>query len=314
MVHGSTWSKPLDKNQVPRRSGVGLANITALLPRRPAAARLGVTFGALLLGWAAVPVLLGSGSLGVFVALMVSLGLGFVLSLILPIMHEATHGAIARSGFTNRLVGWIAGALLLVDFDRYRSMHLRHHCIAGQSGDPEEPVVLRNGRDYFLHLTPWYFLLPFWYLSWKWLYERPARKPRVGQLGLVFFAVVLVLSTALWPAAFAVGYWVPLFASAGFMFITTAHEHIPLNEDAVPLTRTVRTNAVLEFLLWNSNYHVAHHAYPSTPFEHLPYFERQAHTDQTRCSNSFATFQLDLLRDARRKGQAARGSFDSRVS
>jgi fatty acid desaturase len=289
----------LDTKQVPRRSAAGLANITALLPRRPAAARLGVTFGALLLGWAAVPVLLGAGGLGVFVALMVSLGLGFVLSLMLPIMHEATHGAIARSGFTNRLVGWIAGALLLVDFAAYRSTHLRHHCIAGQSGDPEEPVVLRNVQDYFLNLTPWYFLVPFWHLSWKWLCEPPTKKPRVGQLGLVFFAMVIILSTALWPAAFAVGYWVPLFASAGFMFITTAHEHVPLNGDTVPLTRTVRTCPILEFLLWNSNYHVAHHEYPSAPFENLPHLERRAHSPQTRCVKGFTQFQASLLREAR---------------
>jgi len=298
MVHGSIWGKPLNKKQVPGRSAAGLANITALLPRRPAAARLGVTLGALVLGWAVVPVLLGAGSLAVFVALVVSLGLGFVLSLMLPIMHEATHGVIARSGFTNRLVGWIAGALLLVDFDTYRSTHLRHHCIAGQSGDPEEPVVLRNVRDYFLHLTPWYFLLPFWHLSWKLLQERPTKKPRLGQLGLVLFAMVIILFTVLWPAALTVGYWVPLFSSAGFMFITTAHEHVPLNGDTVPLTRTVRTGPVLEFLLWNSNYHVAHHEYPSAPFENLPHLEYHAHSSQTRCVKGFAQFQASLLREA----------------
>lgn len=298
----------MDKNQVPGRAGARLARIGAFLPRRPAAARLVVTFGLLLVGWIALSSLLDAGGIWVSVAFGVSVYLGFVLSLMLPTMHEATHGAIARSRFTNRLVGWIAGALLLIDFETYRSTHLRHHCVAGHPGDPEEPVVLRNTQDYFLHITPWYFLLPFWCLSWAWLYERPIKKPKFDRLALIFFLAAITVSTATWPVFLAFGYWLPLLMSAAFLFFTTAHEHVLLEGDSAPLTRTVKTFPTLEFLLWNSNYHVAHHKNPSAPFEHLPQFEPHAHTGQTRCIKGFVQFQLNLLRDARQRKKDARKS------
>lgn len=54
------------------------------------------------------------------------------------VYHQGVHrNLFARSHFWNRFFGKLAGAMLGIDFDAYRSFHLRHHRFANTPKDPE---------------------------------------------------------------------------------------------------------------------------------------------------------------------------------
>ena len=55
---------------------------------------------------------------------------------------------------------------------------------------------------------------------------------------------------------------------------TIEHTGMPHEDDILINTRTVRTNALMRWLLWNMPYHTAHHSYPIVPFHHLPALHR----------------------------------------
>ena len=122
--------------------------------------------------------------------------LGFLLSTLLPAMHEATHGHLGRSRALNAIVGRLAGLLLTVNYSLYRRYHLTHHARLGEPDDPELPVELHGIGSYLLHLTPYYLLLPFWRQQLQIaLGERPAfarhgarpaaRAPQIRAPGLI---------------------------------------------------------------------------------------------------------------------------------
>ncbi len=277
--------------------------LDAILPRRPAAARLAVTAGL-----AAIPVCAGlwvgtDTWAGVAITAAASLALGFLLSLMLPIMHEATHGSIARARVTNALIGWLAGAILLIDFATYRRLHLAHHRHTGEPKDPEAPVELKSTAGYLLHLTPYYFLIPFWRLSWAWMLSTP-RGLSASQAALVALTVGIAGATALWPVHALWIYWAPLMLSAGFLFLTTVHEHVPLQGDAVPVTRTIVSNPLLSFLLWNTNLHIEHHRSPTVPFDQLRVHDASPQPLPGDVVSGFAAFHRRLLAELRRSPRA----------
>lgn len=66
------------------------------------------------------------------------LGLGIL-------MHDCAHNTLFKSRALNQWVGkWLCASPVLVDIDRYRSYHLKHHRLAGSLEDPDYP----NYRGY----------------------------------------------------------------------------------------------------------------------------------------------------------------------
>jgi fatty acid desaturase len=66
------------------------------------------------------------------------LGLGIL-------MHDCAHSTLFKSRELNQRVGrWLCAAPVLVDLDRYRTYHLKHHKLAGTLDDPDYP----NYRNY----------------------------------------------------------------------------------------------------------------------------------------------------------------------
>lgn len=54
------------------------------------------------------------------------------------LMHDAAHGALAKSHRLNRFLGqWLCGWPMIADLDIYRRYHLIHHTRTLQEGDPD---------------------------------------------------------------------------------------------------------------------------------------------------------------------------------
>jgi len=62
-------------------------------------------------------------------------------------------------------------------------------------------------------------------------------------------------------------------------------------------TRTVRSNAILRQLLWNTNYHAEHHCYPMVPFFNLPKLSElmDAHVIHNECRH-FSTQNWEAVK------------------
>jgi len=74
------------------------------------------------------------------------LGLGIL-------MHDCAHNTLFKSRRLNQWVGrWLCAAPVLVDLDRYRTYHLKHHKLSGTLDDPDYP----NYRNY--PVTPQSFI------------------------------------------------------------------------------------------------------------------------------------------------------------
>ena len=213
------------------------------------------------------------------VTLATTVLLAFLLSTLLPIMHEAVHGHVAPAPRVNHLVGRLAGMLLTVSYGLYRYYHLDHHARLGEPDDPELPVELNGVGDYLSFFTPRYLLLHFWKLAWQTATGRPpAFLDQSGGSASVMADIRLLV---LWltgvgaalvaaPATVVFAYLLPLALAPAWIFFTTLPEHFPVDGQRGPLTRTVTSNRLLSYLLWNTNYHVEHHMAPECPYWKLP--------------------------------------------
>ena len=190
------------------------------------------------------------------VSLAIAPIIAFLYSLVLPIMHEASHKAFG-SDSKSMAVGNIAGAVLLIAYPVYRDIHLSHHADPGGPGDKELPVVIQSRAGYVLNLTPWYFLIPFWIETISHVLDR-GEIGRATRWFVLPFAVGIAAATAISPSSLIAAYWLPLFMSSFFLFVTTAHEHYagPDNEWR---TRNLRCGPVLQWFLWDTNLHALHH-------------------------------------------------------
>jgi len=58
--------------------------------------------------------------------------------------HDAVHNAMFQSRRLNQIVGtWLCAYPALLDFQRYRTHHLRHHAYTGEPQDPDISLVAR---------------------------------------------------------------------------------------------------------------------------------------------------------------------------
>lgn len=196
------------------------------------------------------------------VSLVLSPIIAFLFSLSLPIMHEASHNGFG-SDPKNMIIGSAAGALLLVAYPVYRDIHLSHHADPGGPNDRELPVVLDDRVDYLLHLTPWYFLIPFWLETGTHASDHSA-SGRVTRWVICPIVACMITATAIWPLTMVGAYWLPLFMTSFFLFVTTAHEHYA-GRSKDWQTRNLKCGPILQWFLWNTNLHAQHHEKPDVP-------------------------------------------------
>tara|TARA_R110002110_G_scaffold146175_5_gene335964 strand:+ start:2403 stop:3227 length:825 start_codon:yes stop_codon:yes gene_type:complete len=203
--------------------------------------------------------------------------LGFFLSCLLPMMHEAVHGNITGTPHGNLIWGCIAATPLLISFPVYRAYHISHHTYLGTPSDPEDPMQITGLSDYASFLSPRYFLLQFWKLSAmvtarhapEWLSPRDTAKARqIWFFSCIPFAIALLALTVANPGEMACVYWAPLMLSGGWMFVTTLHEHFNPTTEGIS-TNSIRSRKLASFFLWNTNHHVAHHRASKLHFSQL---------------------------------------------
>jgi fatty acid desaturase len=234
-----------------------------------------------LIALAAGLVLAARGTLWVWPA-MALLGL-FEVALFTP-LHETTHRTPFLSLRLNRLVGWIAGFVLMLPPHGFRLFHMAHH---RHTQDPANDPELIGARPLTRARYLWTLTgLPYWRsqvaglvrTAWgdaaqPWIPPHERRAViREARLYLLAYAVLI-------GAGIAFGSALPLLLWAGPVLLgqpalrwilLAEHSGCPTTPDRFANTRTTLAGRALRRLFWNANYHAEHHLAPGVPFHALP--------------------------------------------
>ena len=224
---------------------------------------------------------------------------GLVLTSLIAAEHEALHGSMFDNPWSNHVVGAVCGALCLTPYSAYRTYHLKHHQNTHVPDDVEPIVVVRSRPGLIGALCAATIGLAA--VLWGRLFaslvgrgpagERRFRRPSIDLLSAVLsigFPAGVVLISMRWGVGFAallIGAPLAVYnvLSAGTFF--PEHYECAYGPDiAWNTTRTTVTNPLTRFLMWNANFHTAHHLVPAVPCHALPELqdliaERCIHTE-----------------------------------
>jgi len=284
---------------------------------RPAIFRFGITFSLWLLSGAWVVESWG----GPWWAIIVShfiFGL-FCMSMFAA-LHEAGHGTAFKSKQLNRLVATIAGIAHLYPSSIFRELHFTHHRythIPGKDpeisiGDQAAPTILTNPPIYVAFLTgiPYLLLKINLILLGTVGCPEPIRKkftayirPKMrAQIAIECFFTSLIYGSIILLAIYVhAGFWgifTGQIVGHGLlsMYLVFEHNGLPHEGTILERTRSIQTNQLVNFLLWNMPYHAEHHAYPAVPFHALPALHEEIKTELTHQGRGLANLHGDTLR------------------
>lgn len=224
---------------------------------------------------------------------------GLVLTSLIAAEHEALHGSMFSHPWSNHVVGAICGALCLTPYSAYRTYHLKHHQNTHVEDDVEPIVVVRSrpgliGALVFatvgLAVVLWARLAAS-LIGRGFAGERRFRRPSVdavsAALSLGFLIAVAVIGVR-WGVSFVallVGAPLAVYFVASAMTFFPEHYECEYGPGIAWRTaRTTHSNPLVRFVLWNANFHTAHHLVPAVPCHALPELhglieERCEHTE-----------------------------------
>ena len=226
------------------------------------------------------------------------------------VAHYASHGTLYETRTANRLVGMAFYAPLLINYSCDQAYHRQHHAHTRVDGDAEPYFEAYAFHTYFLGLVfgGASFVLENWFNTLRTLIGRPpkfvrssARRKKVSVDALFVIALVgaLVALTIQWPGE-VLRIWLAPFLLAilggSYLIVLPEHFRCPRSTDTMRNTRTVRSNAVMRYFLFNGPMHTAHHAEPIVPFDRLPAVSRSLEPDIVHVSPSYTRFHVDVIR------------------
>lgn len=291
---------------------LGLEADVAALRRHRLSRRLGeiVFFAALwavgiAIGWTALDTPGAAGRTLQIAGLLLSAA---ALNAFYLLSHEGHHDLLFRGRFANHAANVALCVPLLHSPSAYRVLHELHHRHLGGPGDPDE---YRNYTDnarlrwalQWVRLTfgtlVYMPLIPV--VAWRrarardrwWIACEYAAMTAIWIPVVVAFPVRVLLQAWLLPGVL-VGH-----VSAVRALAQHALTHA---EDPLLASRSVRSNAIVSFLLLNENYHLEHHLFPEVPSYNLPRLRallrgRLPHTVEARSYTRFlAGFVIRFLR------------------
>ena len=246
---------------------------------------------------------------------------GVAVLMFFPLLHESGHQTAFASPFLNELGVWL-GALAMGQAPTFfREFHWEHHrSTQNPETDPEISALPdfldgwpSNPLTYLGLVTGQYLLLgklgfttlcaltpaSFWTVLFP--FVRADRRRRLAwESRLAIALIVGFVGLGL--------QWIPGFAFAlvawpiahVFLGLYLMAEHTGLANEGTQFdrTRSVRSNALLRWIMWNMPYHSEHHAHPGVPFHALPALHKQVASQLVHTKSGYLRFQLEAFRHA----------------
>ena len=227
----------------------------------------------------------------------------FLFTQIAFLGHDAAHRQIFRSGRWNDWVSLVVGDLFVgMSYGWWQHKHTRHHANPNQVGadpDIELPVIAFTPGQVATRPAPlrWllshqgWFFFPILLLEGISLHASSVRrvlarepvKRRPVEIGFLAVRIIGYLGLVLWvlspdKAAVFLAVQLGLFGVYMGMSFAPNHKGMPLVPQGAKLdflrrqvlmSRNIRGNRTLDFLMGGLNYQIEHHLFPSMPRPHL---------------------------------------------
>ena len=235
-------------------------------------------------------------------------------------LHESGHGTAFKSKKLNRLVATIAGIAHIYPSHIFRELHFAHHRythIPGKDpeisiGDQPGPPILTNPPIYLAFLTGIPFL--FFKISLILLgaigtpeiirkkftqYIRPKMRTQIAiECGFVILIYGGLIYLALYVNPGFWGLFTGQVVGHGLLstYLVMEHNGLPHEGNILDRTRSIRTNKVVNYLLWNMPYHAEHHAYPAVPFHALPLLHEEIREELVHKEDGLSILHYDAIK------------------
>ena len=241
-------------------------------------------------------------------------GQGIAMAFLFTAMHECSHATAFRSRWLNRVVGSIAGLVLLIAPRWFFYFHQDHHKFTQDPGrDPELASPKPHGLGgYLLYLSG----APFWLGNLRVLFGNAAGRRRDAYVPEAMRAVVIrearimllawtLIGFVLAPAGWLVPYLLlPLLIGQPFLRAYLLAEHAGCAEgddNMLANSRTLLTTSPVRFLAWNMPFHAEHHSFPAVPFHALPRLHRVMKGEITHLEPGYFSFHQRFVSGVRRR-------------
>lgn len=232
--------------------------------------------------------------------------MGLLLAGFLAAAHDCLHNSYLDTATANRIAGAAWCTPILVDYTLYKYPHLAHHRYTRVPGDTEEWVMPKSVGDY---LRAMFFNNPFGGVV-KSVRAAAGRFPAyIDSAGkrqaalddgriVALWLLVMVALTLVFPRVLAAVYWGPFVCFSSMLRLSALPEHWGCGEgpEVCRSTRSVVSNPLIRTVLWNGNFHVEHHLYPSIPSCNLSELSRRLRGQPIHRARSYVGFHLGLLR------------------
>jgi fatty acid desaturase len=268
---------------------------------------------------------------GIHLALSESLiltGIGIVMLGVtfthgVELQHQVLHSQGFKNSTLNEAVGIALGLPMFVSYANYQWSHLRHHKYLGTPenkeffdyGDQYGVLTLRSLGLLVLRL---FMLKHYWGLlkglliaislrPFKDVPTNISKRMTRDYLLMGCGLISLVVVSGVYGADFVLRIWfLPLLLVA-----TPIHALIEMPEhfrcdtssmDIFSNTRTIKSNAFMNWFTNGNNYHVEHHLMPGLPIDRLHDLHAEISSQCKYLNISYREFYLDLIRSATRHG------------
>lgn len=251
------------------------------------------------------------------VALPVMALLAQVIAPLFAPFHECAHRTAFRTRMLNDVGVWMTGIPCGIAPSAFRAMHFEHHRHTNDAtrdpemSGPEDPggLPVNSLQWLFVVFGFWHFryktmlmvrmsLMPVarWdaFAPWTPRGERrriawEARLVALSWLTLVVFAWFDATGTRWMLGALLLSH---VFQGA---WQSLEHRGMPKDGPVLKRTRSLRSPLVVRWLLWNSNFHAEHHAWPAIPWHALPEVHERVFEHTLDCGRSSWWLQLRVL-------------------
>lgn len=247
--------------------------------------------------------------------------LGLVQATLFAALHECTHLTAFRSRRVNHSVAWLSGFAVLWAPSTYREFHFEHHrhthdpkldpeiAIGGESFANwpvrlHEYFALASGMLLLVMRMSMIFLAAVGMPAKLWTrlapYVRPQARRRISWESRLMLSgyIAIVVCAVFW--APRLGYLlISLFVAHSFLalYLSSEHTGCEMTGNILNRTRTVISNSLIRFFMWNLPYHSEHHAYPSIPFYSLPELHHALQENLVNVDSSYCSLHGRVVRN-----------------
>ena len=204
-------------------------------------------------------------------------------------LHECSHSTAFKTKLLNKLLMFFCGMVHLMPSIWFREFHMQHHRhTQNTQKDPElgkehpktifSYILLITGIKIWIDLFINLFRLILGNANQPYINKHNSKKA-VFEARIVFaiYLLLFLISYNLNNGLLLYVWIIPMIIGQPFLrlFLLAEHGFCDSIADMKKNSRTIKTNFLVRFFMWNMNYHTGHHHAPGIPFHKLQKYQKK---------------------------------------